>query len=159
MYDPASQRRSLKSMRRKLALAFVLSSSVLAGCATMSPVQATDPATTGAVQPVHVEPASAAALFIGDAATNMDEKARNDYLVAQMSALDGKGKATFENEATGVQGSVESGPSALTALRPDMECRRYSSIVWVLGTGRLVEGDACRDKDGPWQAMGIRHEG
>jgi surface antigen len=157
MYDPASLRRSLKSVRRKLALAFVLSSSVLAGCATTS--TATDPETTGAVQPVHVEPPSAAALFIGDAATHMDEQASNDYLVAQMSALDGKGKTTFENTALGVQGSVESGPSALTALHPDMECRRYSSVVWVLGTGRLVEGDACRDKNGPWQAMGIRHEG
>ncbi|MCS4088600.1 hypothetical protein [Rhizobium sp. BK176] len=146
-------------MRRKLAIAFVLSSSILAGCATTSTVPATDPATTNAVQPVNVDPPSAAALFIGDAATHMDEKARNDYLVAQMSALDGNGKTTFENEALGVQGSVESGPSVLTALHPDMECRRYSSVVWVLGTGRLVEGDACRDKDGPWQAMGIRHDG
>jgi surface antigen len=146
-------------MRRKLAIAFVLSSSVLGGCATTSTVPAIDTATTGAVQPVHVEPPTSAALFIGDAATHMDEKASNDYLVAQMSALDGKGKTSFENSAMGVQGSVESGPSALTALHPDMECRRYSSVVWVLGTGRLVEGDACRDKGGSWQAMGISHEG
>ncbi|MBY3155222.1 hypothetical protein HFO56_23145 [Rhizobium laguerreae] len=145
-------------MRRKLALAFVLSASVLAGCATTSP-SVDDLSITGAVKPVHVEPPTAAALFIGDAAANMDDQARNDYLAAQMSALDGQGKTAFESEASGVHGSVESARSALTALHPDMECRRYSSVVWVLGNGRLVEGDACRDKGGPWQAMGIRHEG
>lgn len=66
-------------------------------------------------------------------------------------------KPTFESEGTGVNGTVEVGPSPLTALYPDMECRRYSSVVWVVGQGQMVEGDACRGANGPWQAMGI-HE-
>lgn len=143
-------------MRHYAVLAFAISVSTLSGCATTS-VPTPDTVTTGAVSPSSVSPPSEAALFIGEAADRMDEQSRNDYLAAQMEALDGGAKTTFENNAMGVVGSVEVGPSSLTALHPDMECRRYSSVVWVVGNGRMVEGDACRDESGPWQAMGM-HE-
>lgn len=142
---------------RHAVLAFAISVSTLSGCATTSAPSAPDTVTTGALTPSDVPRPSEAALFIGDAADRMDEQSRNDYLAAQMAALDGGAKTTFENDAMGVVGSVEVGPSSLTALHPDMECRRYSSVVWVVGNGRMVEGDACRDEGGPWQAMGM-HE-
>jgi surface antigen len=143
-------------MRHYAVLAFAISVSTLSGCATTS-VPAPDTVTTGAVELSNIPRPSQAALFIGDAADRMDEQSRKEYLVAQMAALDGGAKTTFENDAMGVLGSVEVGPSSLTALHPDMECRRYSSVVWVVGNGRMVEGDACRDEGGPWQAMGM-HE-
>ena len=141
-------------MRQSVVLAFAasLSASLLAGCTTtLDPER--DQTVTGSVEATSPD----AAQFIGGAADRMDEQARNDYLAAQMSALDDGTKATFKSEGMGVNGTVEVGPSPLTALYPDMECRRYSSVVWVVGHGQMVEGDACRGANGPWQAMGI-HE-
>ena len=142
-------------MRQSVVLAFAasLSGSLLAGCTTtLDPAR--DQTVTGSVETTSPD---GAAQFIGGAADRMDEQARNDYLAAQMSALDDGTKATFKSEDMGVNGTVEVGPSPLTALYPDMECRRYSSVVWVVGHGQMVEGDACRGANGPWQAMGI-HE-
>jgi surface antigen len=110
---------------------------------------------TGAARASTKPSPSEATLYIGEAAEKMDTQSRNDYLVAHMAALDEGVKTTFENDTKGVLGSVEVGPSSLTALHPNMECRRYSSVVWVVGNGRMVEGDACRNDGGPWRAMGI----
>jgi surface antigen len=142
-------------MRQHVAIAFAafLSSSILSGCAT-SLDPARDTTTTGSVEPTMPD---GAAQFIGEAASRMDEQSRNNYLAAQMTALNGGKKETFESESMGVNGSVEVGPSSLKALYPDMECRRYSTVVWVVGQGQMVEGDACRGANGPWQVMGF-HE-
>jgi surface antigen len=142
-------------MRRPLALTFTLSVSLLAGCATKSPPEAADQVVTDSTQQQDAAP-DTASLFIGAAASHMDDQAKADYLAAQTAALDGGSKATIGNTSMGVTGSVKVGPSPLTALHSGMECQRYSSVVWVLGTGQLVEGDACREKGGQWQAMGIR---
>lgn len=142
-------------MRHAVALVFAasLSSFFLSACTTtLKPVR--DQTVTGSVEATSTD---SAAQFIGGAADGMDEEARNDYLAAQTSALDEGTKATFRSEGMGVNGTVEVGPSSLTSLYPNMECRRYSSVVWVVGNGQRIDGDACRSSNGSWQAMGI-HE-
>lgn len=136
-------------IRINIALAALVSSSLVSGCS----------ATTGTTSRL-TEPSlstSSAEMFIGDAADRMDDQARSDYLVAQLAALDDGEVTAFWNDTMGAQGQIDSGPSALTALYPGMECKSYSAVVWVLGSGQLVQGDACRDQDGPWHAMGIRN--
>lgn len=137
----------LRSLAAVGSLATALA--VISGCST---VPLDDSVTTGAVAVQSSN--SPAEGFLGEMADKMDDVARTDYLAAQNEALDAGGKVSFLNKTMGAQGSVMSGPSALASLYPDLECRRYSSVVWVLGQGKLVEGDACRQDDGPWQAMG-----
>ena len=125
-----------------------------AGCATTGSVDTTDSTVTGAVSTAPAVPVQSADLFLGPVAARMDEQAKADYLAAQTAALDAGVKTAFDNDTIGAQGSVSVAPSSLASVNPDMECRRYSSVVWVLGSGRAVNGDACRQEGGAWQAMG-----
>jgi surface antigen len=134
----------------RLKYLFLLSLVMLGGCST---VQRPDDTVTGSVVSAPVKP-SVASTFIGDSAVPMDDYARGDYLVAQNSALETGEPTTFSNMTMGAQGYVSVGPSAFSAVNPSMDCKRYSSVVWVLGKGRLVEGDACREAGGEWKPMG-----
>nr|WP_250808519.1 hypothetical protein [Neorhizobium tomejilense] len=138
-------------MRLLVASLAIISVGSLSACATTS---APDQAVTGSVARNGGPVQAAASLFIGDAASRMDDEAKEDYLAAQSFALDSGSKTDFKNESVGAQGNVSVGPSTLASHYPSMECRSYAAVVWVLGNGKLVEGDACREEGGAWQAMG-----
>lgn len=132
-------------------LPFLFVPLMVSGCSTIGMIDAD---ATGSVSPASFASHQSADMFLGPVANRMDEKARVDYLAAQTTALDAGRKTEFTNQSIGALGTVTTGPSELAMANPGLDCRKYSSVVWVLGQGKLVEGDACREIGGTWKAMG-----
>lgn len=92
--------------------------------------------------------------FLGPAAEKMDEQARTDFLKAQQSVLEHGGMVTWQNASIGAHGTTTVKPESPTGeAYPSLTCKGFASTVWVLGNGRMVTGDACRQMDGTWLAM------
>jgi surface antigen len=84
----------------------------------------------------------------------MDDEDKQRAYAAQMQALEsGKSGAavSWKNPDSGRYGSVVPGPAYQSN---GMQCRPYSHTIYIDGRPQLARGNACRNPDGTWTAVG-----
>jgi len=84
----------------------------------------------------------------------MDDDDKRRAYAAQMQALEA-GKSgvavAWKNPDSGRYGSVVPGP----AYQPNgLQCRPYTHTIYIDGRPQVARGNACRNPDGTWTAVG-----
>ena len=84
----------------------------------------------------------------------MDDDDKRRAYAAQMQALEG-GKSgvavAWKNPESGRYGSVVPGPAYQSN---GLQCRPYTHTIYINGQPQVARGNACRNPDGTWTAVG-----
>jgi len=84
----------------------------------------------------------------------MDDDDKRRAYAAQMQALEG-GKSgvavAWKNPDSGRYGSVVPGPAYESN---GLQCRPYTHTIYINGQPQVARGNACRNPDGTWTAVG-----
>ena len=84
----------------------------------------------------------------------MDDEDKQRAYAAQMQALE-SGKSgvavAWKNPDSGRYGSVVPGPAYQTN---GQQCRQYTHTIYIDGKPQVARGNACRNADGTWTAVG-----
>ena len=84
----------------------------------------------------------------------MDDDDKRRAYAAQMQALEG-GKSgvavAWKNPYSGRYGSVVPGPAYESN---GLQCRPYTHTIYINGQPQVARGNACRNPDGTWTAVG-----
>ena len=84
----------------------------------------------------------------------MDDDDKRRAYAAQMQALEG-GKSgvavAWKNPDSGRYGSVVPGPAYQSN---GLQCRPYTHTIYIDGQPQVARGNACRNPDGTWTAVG-----
>ena len=84
----------------------------------------------------------------------MDDEDKQRAYAAQMQALE-SGKSgvavAWKNPESGRYGSVVPGPAYQTN---GQQCRQYTHTIYIDGKPQVARGNACRNADGTWTAVG-----
>jgi len=84
----------------------------------------------------------------------MDDEDKQRAYAAQMQALE-SGKSgvavAWKNPDSGRYGSVVPGPAYRTN---GQQCRQYTHPIYIDGKPQVARGNACRNADGTWTAVG-----
>jgi surface antigen len=84
----------------------------------------------------------------------MDDEDKQRAYAAQMQALEsGRSGAAvpWKNPDSGRYGSVVPGPAYQSN---GMQCRQFTHTVYIDGRPEVARGNACRNQDGTWTAVG-----
>ncbi len=84
----------------------------------------------------------------------LDDEDRQRAYAAQVQALEGgrSGAAVpWRNPDSGRYGSVVPGPSFQSN---GLQCRQYTHTIYIDGRPQVARGNACRNADGSWTAVG-----
>src|SRR5215472_10850063 len=87
-------------------------------------------------------------------AAGLDDDDKRRAYAAQMQALEG-GKSgvavAWKNPDSGRYGSVVPGPAYQSN---GLQCRPYTHTIYINGQPQVARGNACRNPDGTWTAVG-----
>jgi surface antigen len=86
--------------------------------------------------------------------TAMDDDDKRRAYAAQMQALESGKSGTavaWKNPDSGRYGSVVPGPAYQTN---GQQCRPYTHTIYIDGKPQVARGNACRNPDGTWTAVG-----
>ena len=84
----------------------------------------------------------------------MDDDDKQRAYAAQMQALESGKSGTavaWKNPDSGRYGSVVPGPAYQTN---GQQCRQYTHTIYIDGKPQVARGNACRNPDGTWTAVG-----
>jgi surface antigen len=84
----------------------------------------------------------------------MDDDDKQRAYAAQMQALESGKSGTavaWKNPDSGRYGSVVPGPAYQTN---GQQCRQYTHTIYIDGRPQVARGNACRNPDGTWTAVG-----
>jgi surface antigen len=84
----------------------------------------------------------------------MDDDDKQRAYAAQMQALESGKSGTavaWKNPDSGRYGSVVPGPAYQTN---GQQCRPYTHTIYIDGRPQVARGNACRNPDGTWTAVG-----
>ena len=84
----------------------------------------------------------------------MDDEDKRRAYAAQVQALESGpsgAPVAWRNPDSGRYGSVVPGPAYQSN---NMNCRHYTHTIYIDGRPQTMRGQACRNPDGTWQAVG-----